>query len=139
MANLFLAKTDPDTFSIHDFELEKITRWDGVHNYQAINFIKNWQIGDLVLIYHSQIKNPAIVGISKVVTKPEKDENDKRNISWFADLELIQALPEDKQITLSQIKANPDFQDFLLIKQSRLSVMPCPDNFANWIKTKLDL
>jgi len=40
MSNIFLAKTEPNTFSIDDFEKEKITLWDGVHNYQAIKVIK---------------------------------------------------------------------------------------------------
>jgi predicted RNA-binding protein with PUA-like domain len=135
MPKYYLAKTDPDTFSIDDFVQEKITTWDGVHNYQAISFIKRWQIGDLVLIYHSMGK-AKLVGLAKVVTESIKDENDKRGISWKADLELLEVFPEEKQITLKEIKNTNLFNDFALVRQSRLSVMECTKFFIAWLKTK---
>jgi predicted RNA-binding protein with PUA-like domain len=133
MPKYFLAKTDPETFSIDDFAKEKMTTWDGVHNYQAIAFIKQWQIGDLVYIYHSMGK-AHIVGLAKVVTEPVKDLNDKRNISWVADLELIEVYPPEKQIGLKQIKASGLFDDWFLVKQSRLSVMNVPTEFVDWFE-----
>ena len=134
MPNYFLAKTDPETFSIEDFAAEKITCWDGVHNYQAIAVIKIWQIGDLVYIYHSMGK-AHIVGIAKVVTEPIKDVNDKRNISWIADLELIEVYTKDKQIGLKQIKESHLFDDWKLVTQSRLSVMAVPQSFVEWFES----
>jgi predicted RNA-binding protein with PUA-like domain len=136
MPNYFLAKTDPETFSIEDFTREKITHWDGVHNYQAINFIKQWQIGDLVYIYHSMGK-AHIVGIAKVVTEPVKDVNDTRNISWVADLELIEIYPEAKQIGLKQIKESHLFDEWKLVTNSRLSVMDVPQEFVDWFENYL--
>ncbi len=135
MSKYYLAKTDPETFSIVDFAREKITTWDGVHNHQAINCIKQWQIGDLILIYHSMGK-PKLVGLAKVVTEPIKDENDKKNISWKADLELQVSFPPEKQITLKDIKNTNLFNDFALVRQSRLSVMECNKFFVAWLKTK---
>jgi predicted RNA-binding protein with PUA-like domain len=132
----YLAKTDPETFSIQDFEKEKITTWDGVHNYQAINCIKQWKIGDMVYVYHSMGK-ACIVGLSKVVSEPVKDENDKRGISWKADLEIIESYPESKYVTLKEIKNTGLFDDFALIRQSRLSVMACTPEFINWVNAKL--
>jgi predicted RNA-binding protein with PUA-like domain len=134
MPNYFLAKTDPETYSIEDFAKEGVTHWDGVHNYQAIAYIKKWQIGDLVYIYHSMGK-AHIVGLAKVVTEPVKDVNDKRNISWLADLELIEVYPESKQIGLKQIKACGLFDDWSLVRQSRLSVMDVPQSFVDWFET----
>ena len=135
MPNYFLAKTDPETFSIEDFAREKITRWDGVHNHQAIAVIKSWQIGDLVYIYHSMGK-AHIVGIAKVITEPIKDDNDLRNISWVADLELLQVYPTEKQIGLKQIKESHLFDDWKLVTQSRLSVMTVPQSFVDWFENK---
>lgn len=137
MPKYFLAKTDPETFSIQDFEKEKITRWDGVHNYQAINTIKSWQIGDLIFIYHSQTK-PRIVGLAKVVNKPEVDPNDKRKISWYAKLELLEIYSENQQISLKKIKETSLFTDFILVRNPRLSTMPCPDNFVKWVKNEIE-
>jgi predicted RNA-binding protein with PUA-like domain len=133
MPNYFLAKTDPETFSIEDFAHEKITHWDGVHNYQAINFIKQWKIGDLVYIYHSMGK-AHIVGLAKVITEPIKDVNDKRDISWVADLELLEIYPEPKQIGLKQIKESHLFNDWKLVTNSRLSVMDVPQTFVDWFE-----
>ena len=50
----FLAKTDPETYSIDSLEKEKTTTWNGVRNPQAVNVLKSMQKGDKVLIYHSQ-------------------------------------------------------------------------------------
>jgi predicted RNA-binding protein with PUA-like domain len=135
MSRYFLAKTDPDSFSIEDFAREKVTRWDGVHNYAAINCIKQWKIDDFVIIYHS-ISNSRLVGLAKVITNPIKDDNDIRSISWVADLELIESFTPEKQITLKNIKSTNLFNDFALVRQSRLSVMECTKFFVAWLKTK---
>ena len=135
MANVFLAKTEPSTFSIADFEKEHITLWDGVHNYQAINIIKTWQVGDYVLIYHS-VKEKALVGISQVIEAPYRNLDDPR-FSWAARLELIQTFMPNERINLKEIKQSNLFQNFLLVTNSRLSVLPCPDNFIIWIQEKI--
>jgi len=96
MPKYYLAKTDPETYSITTFAKEKETNWDGVHNYQAINFIKSWEIGDFVLIYNSQGEN-RIVGLAEVVGNPEKDLNDKRE-SWYAKLRLLKNLMRIKRL-----------------------------------------
>ena len=36
----FLAKTDPDTYSLDDLERDGTTEWDGVRNPAAVNAIK---------------------------------------------------------------------------------------------------
>jgi predicted RNA-binding protein with PUA-like domain len=137
--NYFLVKTDPDCFSIEDFAQEKVTKWDGVHNYQALKNIRSMQIGDLVLVYYSQIKNPAIVGLAKVVSEPQKDPNDARDISWFTKLELLQTLEPKNWVTLQDIKNTGKFTNLALLKQSRLSVMPVPVEFMEWVKSKTGL
>ncbi len=134
MPNYFLAKTDPRVYSIEDFAKEKITTWDGVHNFQAINIIKQWQVGDFVLIYHSQGES-AIVGISKVISNPKENLKDTRP-SWVADLELIKIFEPIQKITLKQIKESGLFADFPLIKQPRLSTMKCSLEFINWLRTQ---
>lgn len=39
----YLAKTDPETYSIDDLEKDKETTWDGVTNPQAVIFLKQMQ------------------------------------------------------------------------------------------------
>ena len=129
----FLAKTEPGAYSIEDLEREGVTRWDGVHNHQAINVIKSWSIGDRVFIYHS-MGQARIVGLGEVVTKPHKDEQDERGISWLADIRYIRTYPEDRRVSLKEVKESGMFTDFALVRQSRLSVMECPEEFVKWLE-----
>lgn len=132
----FLAKTDPATYSIDTLEKDKETVWDGVHNYQAIAVIKAWKPGDKVFVYHSQ-SEAKIVGLMEVVSEPYKDPHDARNISWVAKVRFLKKFPESEQVTLQEVKALKAFQDFKLVRQSRLSTMACPDNFVEWMKKKV--
>ncbi len=131
----FLAKTDPTTYSIHDLKRDGETVWDGVHNYQAINVIKSWKPGDMIFVYHSQGESK-IVGLMEVVSEPYKDPHDDRNISWVAKVRYVKEFAPSQQVTLSEIKHTGLFTDFLLIRNSRLSVMVCPDNFIRWLASK---
>lgn len=138
VSQYFLTKTDPDTYSIQDFIKDQKTVWDGVHNFQAIKVIESWKVGDGVLIYHS-LTDKKIVALAKVVSDPRQNMDDPR-YSWVADLELVRVFPDVQQITLKSIKETGKFSDFGLIKQSRLSVMECPEEFILWLKEKgLDL
>jgi predicted RNA-binding protein with PUA-like domain len=137
--NIFLAKTEPSEFSITDLKNNKTTDWDGVHNYQALGFIRSWNIGDKIIIYHS-VKESRIVGLAQVISEPKPDPNDTRGYSWLATIEFIREFPEEQRITLKQIKQTGLFTDFYLVRQSRLSVMPCPQEFINWlVEQGLDL
>lgn len=131
----FLAKTDPETYSIQDLKKDKETIWDGVHNYQAINVIKSWKTGDLVFVYHSQGESK-IVGLMKVVSEPYKDPQDKRGISWVAKVRFVKEFDQEQQVTLAEVKANEDLKDFLLVRHSRLSTMPCTDTFVTWLQSR---
>ena len=124
----FLAKTEPSTYSIDDFAKDRETVWDGVHNYAAILFIRQMQLGDMVFIYHS-MKGKNIVGIAEVVGDPYLNKNDPRH-SWAVTLKLVKKFNGP---TLSDFKKNPEFVDFSLVRQSRLSVMPVAYHIAEWI------
>ncbi|KPM75121.1 EVE domain-containing protein [Cobetia sp. UCD-24C] len=60
----WLVKTEPDAFSLDDLRRESPALWDGVRNYQARNFLREMQLGDVVLIQHSSCKLPAVVGLA---------------------------------------------------------------------------
>jgi predicted RNA-binding protein with PUA-like domain len=131
----FLAKTEPSSFSIEDFEKEGITKWDGVRNYAALIHLKNMQIGDRVFIYHS-MGEAQIVGLSEVIQTAIKDETDTRNISWYPKLKHLKTFPKEIRVGLKEAKESGLFEDFSLIKQSRLSVMECPEEFVDWLQTQ---
>ncbi len=126
---LFLAKTDPETYSIDDLKREGTTEWNGVRNPAAVNTIKTMKPGDTVLIYHSQ-REAAVVGLGKVVSVPRPDKNDPR--SWVVDIQYLQHAKH--AVTLREIKASHAFDDWALVRQGRLSTMPAPPQFWTWLQ-----
>jgi predicted RNA-binding protein with PUA-like domain len=129
MPTYWLVKSEPEVYSWEMFVAEKQTYWNGVRNYQARNNLRDMQVGDLVLYYHS-VKNPSVVGIAKVAKTAYQDPTTEDKNWVVVDLVPYKALP--KVITLAQIKAEPSLQTMALLKQSRLSVMPITD--AEFIK-----
>jgi predicted RNA-binding protein with PUA-like domain len=118
----WLMKTEPETFSFEQLVRDQKTFWNGVRNFQARNFLKQASVGDLVIIYHSG-EERAAVGIAKVVREAYPDPDPEKPGDWVQiDVEAISQLP--RPVTLSEIKEDPRFKDLLLIRQSRLSVMP---------------
>ncbi len=126
---LFLAKTDPQTYSIDDLQRDGTTEWDGVRNPMAVNAIKTMKPKDRVIIYHSQ-GNAAVVGLAEVTSTARPDENDKK--SWVADFKYIRHAK--RNVTLREIKESHQFDDWLLVRQGRLSTMAAPDEFWTWLK-----
>lgn len=121
--NRWLLKTEPADYSYEDLERERRDVWDGVKNNQALQFLRQMQPGDLALIYHTG-KEKRIFGVAEVVSEPYADpqlDDAKRAV---VDLKAKQRLP--KSVSLADIKADPQFAEFLLVRNSRLSVMPVP-------------
>ena len=125
----FLAKTDPDTYSIEDLKREGKTTWDGVRNPTAVNFIKTMKPGDTVIVYHTGDEK-AIVGLAKVVSAARPDPKDDR--SWVADFEYVKHAK--KLVTLKDIKESHEFDDWALVRVGRLSTMSAPPEFWNWLE-----
>ncbi len=127
----FLAKTDPETYSIDDLERDGTTTWDGVRNAAALQAIRAMRPGDDVLIYHSQ-GEAAIVGLARVISEPRPDPKDSK--SWVVDVAFVRRLQEP--VTLREIKESHLFDDWSLVRQGRLSTMGVPDNVIEWLKEK---
>jgi predicted RNA-binding protein with PUA-like domain len=125
----FLAKTDPETYSIDDLKREGKTVWDGVRNPTAVEHIKTMKPGDTVIIYHSQA-DKAVVGLARVVSEARPDPNDDR--SWVADFEYVKHAK--RPVTLKEIKESHKFDDWALVRMGRLSTMPAPDAFWEWLR-----
>ena len=83
----WLFKSDPATFGLEHLKASPsaTTRWDGVRNYQARNYLRDGVLpGDGVLFYHSQLKPPAVVATADVVrgAYPDPTQFDKRASSY---------------------------------------------------------
>ncbi len=127
----FLAKTDPDTYNIDQFERENTTVWDGVKNPQAIKAIQSMEPGDRVFLYHSG-SDSGVVGMARVSSPPRPDPADAK--SWVMDLEFLTRL--DPPTSLAEIKKSGLFKDWALVRQSRLSTMEAPESFVAWMRER---
>lgn len=117
----WLIKSDPEEYGWNELIKDKSVSWDGVRNYAARNHLRSMKKDDDVLFYHSG-KEPAVVGIAKVGKEFYKDPTAEDD-TWSS-VEIVAVSPLKKYISLSMIKAEKKLKDMLLIKISRLSVMP---------------
>ena len=126
----WLAKTEPESFSYGDLEKLGQDRWNGVKNFAALKHMKQMELGDLVFIYHTG-KEKAIVGVAEVISTfyPDPNETDER----FIVVDVKPRYPLDRPVTLKEIKSNALFQEWELVRQSRLSVMPVSEEHWKYI------
>jgi predicted RNA-binding protein with PUA-like domain len=130
-ARYFLAKTDPETYSVDDLERDGQTVWDGVKNPQALRALREMKTGDRVFVYHS-MGDAAIVGLAEVAGDGRPDpKNPKLAVADFRFLRRI-----EPPVTLRDIKESGEFADWSLVKQSRLSTMEAPEKFVRWMRKR---
>jgi predicted RNA-binding protein with PUA-like domain len=127
----FLAKTDPETYSIEDLEREERTVWDGVTNAQAVRAIREMRPGDRVFVYHSGGVS-GVVGLATV--RSEGRDDPKNPKSAVVDLEFAGRL--EPPTSLAEIKQSKLFDDWALVRQGRLSTMAAPEHFVQWMKKR---
>ena len=138
--NYWLMKSEPDVFGIDHLKKMpgKTEHWDGVRNYQARNMMRDdMKKGDLVFFYHSNCKEPGIVGIMQVVKEGYPDhtafepgqkyydpKSDPAKPRWYmVDVKYKRKLK--RTITLTELKEYKQLEDCPLVRKgNRLSIMP---------------
>ena len=137
--DIWLLKTEPGECSLDDIRSAAggVMRWDGIRNYQARNLLRDRvRAGDLCLVYHSGIREPALVGSAEVVRAayPDPAQFDAGSPlhdpaasaaapRWFCiDIRYRAHFP--RPVTLKAIKATPALAAMMLLRQGRLSVQP---------------
>jgi len=145
--NYWLMKSEPDEFGIDHLKAmpKKTEHWDGVRNYQARNMMRDqMKKGDQLFFYHSNCKEPGVVGIMEVVREGYPDHTafdpdqkyydpkcDPDNPRWhMADVKYKRQLK--RNISLRELTAmqDPRLEDLpLLRKGNRLSVMPLTQTY----------
>ena len=135
----WLVKTEPDCFSIQDLAAcpKQTTSWSGVRNYQARNFMRDMQVGDRVLFYHSSAAPPAVAGTAVVARAaypdstawdPKDDHFDAKaspsNPIWLmVDIRLDEIFAES--VPIVRLRGEPALLGMELLRTgSRLSVQP---------------
>ncbi len=134
----WLMKSEPDVFSLDQLKKDKTTWWTGVRNYQARNFMmKDMQVGDQVLFYHSNATPPGIAGIARIskAAEPDKEQFDKKSEYfdpkatkekpiWFC-VQVEYVAHFKNYISLPELRDNAKLADMLVLqKGSRLSIQP---------------
>lgn len=135
-----LLKSEPSEYSIQQLQQDGREEWSGVRNYTARNHLKAMKRGDRCFYYHSSCKEPSIVGTCRVAREAQPDptavdpahknydpKSSPSTNPWVSVLVEFEA-PFDTRITVKELRAqstvNPVIANMVLLRQSRLSVMP---------------
>jgi len=148
----WLMKSEPSDVSIDDLAgfKEQTVAWYGVRNYQARNFMRDqMQIGDGVLFYHSNCKEPGIAGIAQVRSTAYPDATQFNKMGkyfdekatqetprWFnVDVKLVQKIA---LISIEELKRHPELENMRTLQRgNRLSITPLSPDEWKFITTKL--
>lgn len=147
--NYWLMKSEPEAFSIQDLQEmpEQTEHWDGVRNYQARNMMRDdMKVGDQVFFYHSNCKEPGIVGMMEVVKEGYPDftafdpqskyfdpKSDPEKPRWFmVDIKFIREFK--RTITLTELKQYDELAGMQLLRRgNRLSITPVTEEQWSFI------
>jgi predicted RNA-binding protein with PUA-like domain len=119
----WLLKTEPDCYSWDQLRADGKTVWDGIANALALKNLRTAVKGDLALIYHTGDQRSA-VGIAKITSAPYPDPWQDDDRLTVVELKPLRALRHP--VSLDQIKADPAFAGWDLLRISRLGVVPVP-------------
>lgn len=141
--NYWLMKSEPDAYSIEDLERDRETIWDGVRNYQARNFLRSMQPGELIFFYHSNTTPPGIIGLMEVAKPdiadptqfdPQSKYYDPKsppdNPRWqTVSVKFVEQFPT--LVTLDTLRQTFTPDELLVVRPgNRLSVLPVPVDTA---------
>jgi len=134
----WLMKSEPDAYSIDDLERDGREMWDGIRNYQARNMMRDdMRIGDEAIFYHSACKEPAAVGIMRIVSEPYPDptqfdpeskyydpKSNPDDPRWcLVDVEFVRKL--SRALPLKELRTEPGLEGMILLRRgNRLSITP---------------
>ncbi|HET7625243.1 MAG TPA: EVE domain-containing protein [Verrucomicrobiae bacterium] len=119
--NYWIVKQEPEAYSWDAFVKDGKTAWTGVRNFQARNNLRAMKKGDRVFYYHS-VSEKQIVGIARVAKTAYADPTATEGDWVCVDLVPVKALKIP--VTLETIKSDGALKNILLVRQSRLSVVP---------------
>jgi len=119
--NYWLVKSEPEAYSWAALVKDGQTAWTGVRNFTARNNLRAMKPGDSVFFYHSG-EGKEVVGLAKVVKAAYPDPTATEG-DWSC-VDLAPVKPLVRSVSLQSIKADNSLKDMVLVKLSRLSVMP---------------
>jgi len=121
---LWLFKEDPESYSFEQLQKDGKTAWEGIHNNLALKNLRQVKKGDQIFYYQTG-DDKSVVGIMKATSDAYSRE---KGVDLAASKEVaVEVTPVRKlksPVSLHTIKASSKFKDFILVKFSRLSLMP---------------
>ena len=142
----WLLKQEPTDFSFDDlWAPSATTNWDGVRNFVARTFLRDYiRKGDKAFFYHSNANPSAVVGIVEVVRDGYPDASaldsksdyydpkaTRENPLWYqVDVKAVQKL--ERPVSLAEMRETPELASLVLLHISQLSVQPVTE--AEWKK-----
>jgi len=125
----WLVKEEPTHYGFEALVRDRKTVWSGVKNPLAQKHLRSMAKGDRVLYYHTGDEK-AVAGIATVASDPYLDPADPAGRAAVVEIAPVRRLA--RAVTLAQVKADPFFADFALVRMPRLSVMPVTD--SQWVR-----
>ncbi|KEF43099.1 MAG: thymocyte nuclear protein 1 [Cyanobium sp. CACIAM 14] len=142
----WLMKSEPDVYGIGHLQAEGTTLWDGIRNYQARNFMRSMQVGDLAFFYHSNASPPGIVGLMEVIETGVVDPSQFDPTSKYHDPAATQEAPRwdcvrlayrrtfPAMLSLDRLREHFSVDDLAVVRRgNRLSILPVSDSSAERI------
>ncbi len=129
----WLFKEEPSTYSFDALVKDKRTVWSGVRNPLAQKHLHAVKRGDRIFYYHTGDEK-AIIGIAKALGDAYTDPDDETGKQAVVDVAPVGKLA--RRVTLAEIKADPAFSSFALVRIARLSVMPVTNDEWQRIERK---
>lgn len=135
----WLMKSEPGDCSIDDLAgfPNQTVDWYGIRNYQARNFMRDqMQPGDLAFFYHSNCKEPGIVGIVEISCHayPDRTQFDPKHKyfepkstletpRWVnVDVKLVR---KTRLLSLKELREYPELEHMRILQRgNRLSITP---------------
>jgi len=148
----WLMKSEPSDVSIDDLANlpGQSVAWYGVRNYQARNFMRDqMKVGDGVLFYHSNCKEPGIAGIARVSSTAYPDATQFERAGKYFDPKAtpeqprwfnvdVQRVRKVALISIDELRKHPELQRLRTLQRgNRLSITPVDPAEWKFITTKL--
>jgi predicted RNA-binding protein with PUA-like domain len=135
----WLMKTEPSVVGIDDVLAmpDQTVDWWGVRNYQARNFMRDqMKVGDPVLFYHSNCKEPGIAGLAEVAKLAYPDRTQFDATSPYYDAKSTAENPrwlnvdvrvkkKTRLISLAELRSHTKLEHMRVLQRgNRLSITP---------------
>jgi predicted RNA-binding protein with PUA-like domain len=143
-------KSEPDVYGIDRLAAEGTTLWDGIRNYQARNFMRSMQVGDLAFFYHSNASPPGIVGLMEVIetgltdpsqfepSSPYFDPASKAEAPRWDCVRLRYRRTFPRLLSLEELRQEFSPEQLAVVRRgNRLSILPVEPEAAQRLYTLL--